>query len=248
MTPAIARKFVELAGGPDALIVYLPTAVPEAQARRSRKPSYFTRVGARNITVLPQSRLQDVESPEFLATLKKARGVWFGGGRQWRFIDAYAGTKAYPLLHDVLKRGGVIGGSSAGASIQGGYLARANPLGNLDIMADGYERGFNFLPGVAIDQHFAQRRRFPDMTQLVNRYPQLIGIGIDEATAIVVRHHQAEVLGRGEVHFYDRRKPVVPGRKDYESLRAGDRFDFRLRQSIPRPAVAAPKPRRQAAA
>ena len=127
----------------------------------------FATVGATNVTVLTQRKLEDVESQEMLRALKNATGVWFGGGRQWRFVDAYEHTKAYPLLHAVLKRGGVIGGSSAGASIQGDYMARGNPLGNLDIMAAGYERGFGFLPGVAIDQHFAQRNRFADMASLV---------------------------------------------------------------------------------
>jgi cyanophycinase len=246
MTKDVARKFVELAGGPESLIVYLPTAVPERQARRARVPLFLRRAGAKNVQILPQCQWRDVESPQCLAVLKKARGVWFGGGRQWRFIDAYAGTKAEPLLHDVLKRGGVIGGSSAGASIQGGYLARANPLGNRDIMADGYERGLNFLPGVAIDQHFAQRKRFRDMTQLVQRYPQLLGIGIDEATAIVVQQSLATVMGRGEVHFYDRRKPVIPDQPDHESLRAGDRYDLKSRRGIPRPPVEARKPKRAA--
>jgi cyanophycinase len=246
MTADVARRFVDLAGGPDTLIVYLPTAVPERQARRARVPSFLRRAGAKNVKVLPQSRLKDVESPRFLAVLRKARGVWFGGGRQWRFIDAYAGTKAEPLLHDVLKRGGVIGGSSAGASIQGGYLARANPLGNRDIMADGYERGLNFLPGVAIDQHFAQRKRFRDMTRLMRRYPQLLGIGLDEATAIVIQKSTATVMGRGQVHVYDRRKPLLPGNSDHESLRAGDRYDLKARRAIPRPPVEARKPKRAA--
>jgi cyanophycinase len=225
----ICEKFIELAGGPDALIVYLPTAVPDALARRARKPRYFTQAGARNIVVLPQSKLADVESAEFLAVLKKAKGVWFGGGRQWRFIDAYAGTKAAELFHEVLARGGVVGGSSAGASIQGGYLARANPLGNREIMADGYERGLNFLPGVAIDQHFAQRGRFRDMTRLMKRYPQLLGIGIDEATAIVVRGSTATVMGRSRAHFYDRRKPIPQTGPDYESLYAGDTYNLKTR-------------------
>lgn len=234
MPADVCRKFIELAGGPDALIVYLPTAVPDRLARRARAPRFFTRYGAKNIKVLPQSALKDVESPEYLAVLKKAKGVWFGGGRQWRFIDAYAGTQAAELFHAVLKRGGVIGGSSAGASIQGGYLARANPLGNRDIMADGYERGLNFLPGVAIDQHFAQRRRFKDMTQLMETYPQLLGIGIDEATAIVVRGHTATVLGRNQVHFYDRKKPVPVGEPDYESLKSGGVFNLKTRSIVRR--------------
>ena len=116
-------------------------------------------------------------------------------------------------MKDVLKRGGVIGGSSAGASIQANYLARATPIGNSQIMAFGYERGgLGFISGVAIDQHFSQRRRHKDMTQLVDTHPQLLGIGIDEATAIIVQKSKAKVVGRGKVHFYDRTQPVVPNK------------------------------------
>src|SRR5205823_10371724 len=103
----------------------------------------------------------------FQEPLREAKGVWFSGGRQWRFVDAYEGTLCEKLFHDVLKRGGAIGGSSAGATIQGAYLCRGNPLGNLDIMAEGYERGFGFLPGTAIDQHFFKRNRLGDMQNLV---------------------------------------------------------------------------------
>lgn len=235
MPKPIVDKFIELAGGPDALIVVLPTAVPDSQAARSGRGAegMFRRAGAKNVKVLPASKLKDVEDPKNLAILKQAKGLWFGGGRQWRFMDAYEGTKAVDLFHDVLKRGGVIGGSSAGASIQGDYLARANPLGNLDIMADGYEKGLNFLPGVAIDQHFRQRNRFKDMTSLVERYPALLGIGIDEATALIVQGHRAEIMGRGEAHFYDRRKPVEEDKPDHESVKAGGVYDLKARKVMP---------------
>jgi cyanophycinase-like exopeptidase len=147
-------------------------------------------------------------------------------------VDGYENTAALPLFHDVLKRGGVIGGSSAGASIQGDYHCRANPLGNLDIMAEGYERGFAFLPGSAIDQHFAQRKRFADMTSLMQTFPQYLGIGLDEATAIVVQGCTAEVMGRGEVHFYDWRQKPADGEKDHLSLKAGAKYDLKGRKAI----------------
>jgi cyanophycinase len=177
-------------------------------------------------------KLEDVEDPKNLEVLKKADAIWFGGGRQWHFVDAYEGTKAYDLFQDVLRRGGVIGGSSAGATIQGDYLCRGSPLNNTDIMCEGYERGFAFLPGVAIDQHFAQRKRFADMTALLKTYPQLLGVGLDEGTAIVVQGHEAQVMGKGEVHFYDRRKAVEDGKADYESLRSGGRYDLKARKVV----------------
>jgi cyanophycinase len=228
MSLELVKEFVKLAGGNDAKIVVLPTAMPDPLPGTTGK-RMFAAVGVTDVTVLTQRKLEDVESREMLQALKNATGVWFGGGRQWRFVDAYEHTKAYPLIVAVLKRGGVIGGSSAGASIQGDYLARGNPLGNLDIMAAGYDRGFGFLPGVAIDQHFAQRNRFADMASLVKRYPQVLGIGIDEATALIVKGSIAEVRGPGKVHFFDRSPDAVKTDLGYLSVPSGKAFDLEKR-------------------
>ncbi len=225
----MARKFIELAGGPDALIVVLPTANADPLPARYYAMKMFERAGARNVHELRARELKDVESPKTLDLLRKARGIWFGGGRQWRYVDAYEGTKALDLMRDVLRRGGVIGGSSAGATIQGAYLCRGSPFGNLEIMYEGYERGFAFLPGTAIDQHFTQRKRFADMTALMKTYPQLLGIGIDEATALIVRGHVAEIIGRGQVHFYDAGRPRAEGEPDHVSVPAGERYDLKDR-------------------
>jgi len=231
MPEDIVKKFIALAGGPDALIVVLPTASPDPVPKVG-EANIFTRSGARNVKVLPARKLKDVEEPNNLKVLEKARGIWFGGGRQWRFIDAYEGTRAEKLFRDVLSRGGVIGGGSAGATIQGEYLCRGSPLGPEEIICEGYERGLCFLPGVAIDQHFTQRKRFPDMTRLMKTYPEFLGIGLDEGTALVVTGHKAVIMGLGKVHFYDRRKPVEPGKPDYESVPPGSEYDLKERRAV----------------
>jgi cyanophycinase len=170
-----------------------------------------------------------------LAPLREATGLWFGGGRQWNLADSYYGTEAQRLMKQVLDRGGVIGGSSAGASIQARFLARATPIGNTRIMAPGYERGgLGFLSGVAIDQHFSQRGRQADMTGLMEHYPQLLGIGLDEATAIVVQKSIAEVVGEGKVHFYDRRLPVEVDGPDFIALSEGSTYDLARRKVLQR--------------
>lgn len=232
MPADVTKKFIDLAGGSDALIVVLPIAASDTPAKKVGETTLFTKAGAKNVEVLHARKLEEVEDPKTLDLLKRAKGIWFGGGRQWRFVDAYIGTKAEPLLHDVLRRGGVIGGSSAGASIQSEYMPRGSPLGNLEMMCEGYERGLGFLPGAAVDQHFSQRTRFTDMTALVTSYPQLLGIGIDEATALIVQGHIGDVLGRGQVHFYDRRKPVEAGKPDYDSVGAGGQFDLKARKVV----------------
>ena len=230
MPAEVVSRFIELAGGPDALIVILPTAVPDPIPPNAG--GFFERAGATNVKVLTARYRQDVEAAENLRWLRKADAIWFGGGRQWRFVDAYEGTKAAPLMHRVLARGGVIGGSSAGASIQAGFLARGNPLGNQDIMAPGYTRGLGFLPGVAVDQHFAQRNRFADMASLVDRHPQLLGIGIDEATALVVVGAVGSVMGKGQVHFYDWRTPPAEGEADHLSLGRGKDYNLQKRTVV----------------
>ncbi len=110
---------------------------------------------------------------------------------------------------------------------------RGSPLGNTEMMCEGYERGLGFLPVVAVDQHFTRRNRFADMTALMKAYPQILGIGIDESTALVVHGHVGNVLGRGKVHFYDRNKPVPQGGPDYEAVPAGGRYDLKERKVLP---------------
>lgn len=232
MPSGLVKRFIELAGGPDAPLVVVPCTEQDVVVTDSFV-DVFRQAGAKDVTLLHTKDRRKASSDEdFLAPLKRARGIWFGGGRQWNLVDSWQHTTAHKLMHDVLARGGVIGGSSAGASIQGDYMPRGNPLGNRDIMSEGYEQGLGFLTGVAIDQHFTQRDRFADMTSLIRTYPQLLGIGIDEGTALIVRQHEAEIVGRGNVAFYDARRQDADDDKDYVSVGAGQRFDLEARRVV----------------
>lgn len=231
MPSGLMERFVELAGGKEARLVYVPCSEDKEVSSDQGMVRWWKRMGVKDAVTLHTKDRNKANSDEaFLAPLQQATGVWFGGGRQWNMADSYYGTQAQKLMKDVLKRGGVIGGSSAGASIQARYLARATPIENFRIMAPGYERGgLGFIGGVAIDQHFSQRGRQKDMTQLVNRYPQLLGIGLDEATAIEVQLSRAKVVGRGKVFFYDRRTRSADDDPDYVALPAGGEFDLARR-------------------
>jgi cyanophycinase len=203
MPKGLMDRFIELAGGVEAArLVFIPCSQEEELPENSLVRRW-RRMGVKHAHQLhTKDRRRAHTDEEFLAPLRAATGLWFGGGRQWNFADSYYGTEAHRLMKEVLVRGGVIGGSSAGASIQASYLARATPIGNTEIMAPGYERGgLGFITGVAIDQHFSQRDRHPDLKALVTQYPQLLGIGIDEATAIEVTGSRATVLGAGRVFF-----------------------------------------------
>jgi cyanophycinase len=141
-------------------------------------------------------------------------------------VDAYEGTIAEQLFHDVLARGGVIAGSSAGAAIQGQYMVRGNPLGNVDIMAEGYERGLGFLPGAAIDIHVAERGRLQEMVDLVETFPQILGLSLDEGVAAEIRGSTMTVLGKGKTHVTTS-PSVAP-----LPLVAGDRYDLVERKKL----------------
>ena len=235
MPRGLMNDFIEYAGGKEkAKLVYVPCSEQDDVGANARTVAMWKRMGVEHATMIhTKDRNKANSDEEFLAPLKDATGIWFGGGRQWNFADSYYGTKAHKLMKDVLKRGGVIGGSSAGASIQARFLARATPIGNTSILAPGYERGgLGFISGVAIDQHFSQRRRQADMSQLVDKYPQMLGIGIDEATALIVQKSQGNVVGRGKVFFYDRNQPLAEGKPDYISLPAGSVYDLAKRKVV----------------
>jgi len=179
------------------------------------------------VTIHARTRAE-ANSPEIVAKLRECGGVWFGGGRQWRFVDAYEGTACYDEFHAVLARGGAIGGSSAGATIQGEYLVRGSPIVNTIMMCEGYERGFGFLPGAAIDQHFTQRGRLPDMQNVMKTHPQLFGLGIDEGTAIVVRGSEFEVLGQANVSVFPPtpKEAQSPEIHNPQTLKVGEKYDL----------------------
>lgn len=233
--PVVGERFIALAGGRDAPLVVVPTAQDDPLAADHPEAKLLRRFGATNVTVLHTRDRKTADDPAFSEILTNAKGVWFGGGRQWRFVDSYEGTLTESRFRGVLARGGVIGGSSAGASIQGGYMPRGHPLGNAVVMAEGYERGFGYLPGSAVDQHFFKRDRLRDMTGLMAARPDLLGIGIDEGTAVVVAGHTAEVIGASKVAFYDWRAGKPAGGVDHVVVPAGGRYDLAVRKPVTSP-------------
>ena len=220
------ERFVEAAGGKGARIVVIYTAMSD----QPRMPKHWRRlwdsVGVKNVRTLHAKNRAQANSEGFVKQIDAAGGVWFTGGRQWRLVDRYFGTDAHAAISRVLDRGGAVGGSSAGATICGDYLVRGDPVTSRTMMQEGYERGLGLVPGIAIDQHFAQRNRFRDMVALKRRYPQLWGMGIDEGTAVAFEDGECEVYGRSAVYIY----PVGGG--EAVKLEAGDRYDFSKRESV----------------
>jgi cyanophycinase len=237
----IYEKFIALAGGPSAKIVVVPTAGGNRD-RQGKVIEYkadsvlasWTKLGLTNVHMLHTADPKVADTDEFASMLKDAKAVWFVGGRQWNIVDSYAHTKTYKAFHDVLARGGVIGGSSAGATIQGDYLVRGAISGADVMMAPEpeHQQAFQFVRRVAIDQHINTRNRWVDLQQIMAKMPNLLGIGLSEATAIVVTGDRFQVMGKAQVAIHDTTHPQPAGEKPYLTLQAGDQYDMKARQVI----------------
>ncbi len=242
MGPEIYNAFIQAAGGPDALIIDVPTAggdtvySQDAPGTRGWKAA-----GAKNIYVLHTNDRKLADSDSFVAVIKKAGGIWFEGGRQFHLVDSYAGTKTEQAFNDVLARGGVIAGSSAGASILGDFLVRGAPSNNNMIMDyPGYEKGFAYLRGVGIDQHVVARERLADLADsIIPRHPQLLAISEDEGTAWLVRGDTATIIGRNKAFVYNG-KDATDHSKPFLTLHPGDRYNLATRRVMHRAADESP--------
>lgn len=230
--PAIFERFIKLAGGPSSLILVVPTAEPDGMLGLEREGTSLRKAGATRLQLL-HTRDRDVaNSDAFVAPIRQASGVWLGGGRQWRLADAYLGTKTLQAFTALLERGGVIGGSSAGATIQGSLLVRGDPSGNTIMLSPTHLEGFGFLKNSAIDQHVIARKRQSDLIPVIEKYPSILGIGLDEDTAIIVSGNQFEVLGASKALIYNAAAPHPADAPWWQELVSGDRFDLATRKKM----------------
>ena len=235
----IIKRFVDLAGGEAAVIVLVPTA-GGADSYPDSICNFLRLAGAGSVTLLHTDNRDTANSIYFTKTLEKANGVWFSGGRQWHLADSYKGTLTEKKFRDVLNRGGVIGGSSAGATIQGSFLVRGDTKNN-QIMIGDHQEGFGYISNIAIDQHVLARNRQFDMFGILRENPGLLGIGIDEGTAVVVQRDTMEVIGASYVLIYDGYfwsregsdlKILPDSDRLFYTLRSGDRYNLRERKVI----------------
>lgn len=234
ITDDVKERFVALAGGHDAYFVVIPTAQSDENINLDKDWESFSKnFRVKHVTVLHTRDRKRANSLDFVEPLRHASGVWIQGGRQWRLVDAYLDTAVETEIKALLARGGVVGGSSAGATIQGSYLVRGasgdagNPDGdNTIMMAPGHEVGFGLLPDSAIDQHVITRHRENDLATVIMKHPTLLGIGIDQGAAIVVHGDSFEVMG-GQVVIHDGSKH---GEKDYYFVTSGQKFNLKTRR------------------
>ena len=226
----ILTRFVELSGGADARIVVITAASQVADQMWEMYDNAFGDLGVSNRTHLELTSRQDANSEETVRLVAQATGIFMTGGDQKRLLALIGGTALDAEMHAALKvRGATIGGTSAGASAMSGHMLAQ---GKTDLLPEkgavSLGAGLGFLHKVVIDQHFSERQRLARLLSVVAQNPYLMGIGIDEDTALVVeRGRGIQVLGEGSVTVVDGRT-MLTNMADIEERATPELIDVRL--------------------
>jgi len=209
--PAAMEKFIELAGGRDAPIVVIPTASAEPDTPEVYWKLFAEDYRCSNVWVAPIATADDASDPEIARRAGAGGGIFFAGGDQRRIMDALRDTPTLTAIREAFARGAVVGGTSAGTACQSSPMITGD--GDFTVItADNVVLwpGLGLFRGVIVDQHFVARQRENRLLSVVLEHPDLLGVGIDEATAVWVRPDGTfEVLGDGWVMVFDARGAEV---------------------------------------
>ena len=241
---SLLRQFLKLSGGRRSRLVLVPTASSFQDEVVASYTEVFTRLGAPGVRVVNPASREDAHDPESVAALDDATGVFMSGGSQLRLSQFLPGTPVGEAIHRAHDRGCVVGGTSAGASIMSDFMIS---MGDEAVTprqrASQLSSGLGLLRGVVVDQHFDQRSRYGRLLSVIAPSPHLLGIGIDEDTAVVVTdRREFTVRGSGSVFVLDCRSartdapdaragaPVLVSGATVHTLPAGATFDLTERR------------------
>ncbi len=200
----LLKEFIKLARGPRARVVVMTVATDEPAESGAEYKAAFNRLGVDDVKAVDVSSRADALKPGALEAIEHATGLFFTGGDQLHITSLLGGTEMQALIHRRHERGLVIGGTSAGAAmmsnsmILGGSSDESPKVGAVEIGP-----GMDLIVGAVIDTHFSQRGRYGRLLTAVAHYPQDLGIGLDEKTAIIVNRNEFEVAGEGAVIVID---------------------------------------------
>lgn len=250
----ILREFVAAAGGDDARIAVVPTASSLGAEVIEVYDALFRREGAADvIAVRPESR-DDAHDDVLIKTLDEATGIFMTGGNQLKLSAIVSGTPLGDAIVAAHRRGVVVAGTSAGASIQSSHMvAFGGPGATAKQRMTQVAAGLGLLESSVIDQHFDQRNRYGRLLMIVSQSPSLLGIGVDEDTAAIVEHRDVDgadhevlrVIGRGSVTIFDparittnafeakRSAPILASGVVLHALPEGSSFDLTTRTLVP---------------
>jgi len=201
-------RFIDLADGRDGgAIVALTTASADPRRAAHEWLEEFSRAGANHVEIPLIDRRDRAQDRAVVELIRKARGIFLTGGDQVNLVATLGGSRVEKAIRRAYAEGAVVGGTSAGAAaLTETILAGGEPDGYGEMVDLHLGPGFGMLGFRAvIDTHFAQRRRLQRLFMVVAQNPELMGLGIDEDTALVVQGHLGEVVGPGSVTFVDGR-------------------------------------------
>ncbi|MCU0499190.1 MAG: cyanophycinase [Anaerolineae bacterium] len=200
----ILKQFVHLAGGDQARIVVITTASEIPDHRWQAYHDVFTALEVGELTHLDHRDRVSALDPTQLTAIDQATGIFITGGDQVQLVSRIGGTPIDHALHRAYQRGAIVAGTSAGAACLSQTMIAFGESGNTPIQGMmQLSAGLNFISTVIFDQHFRQRERLGRLITAVAFHPGHLGIGLDEDTALVIRDHQAEVIGTGRVTLVD---------------------------------------------
>ncbi|HLU80715.1 MAG TPA: cyanophycinase [Flavobacteriaceae bacterium] len=206
---SILSRVVAESGGKDSLIVIIPTASKIPDEVGQMYLDAFGKLGCSNLEIANIRSREDSGNPKFIDLVKKADCVMFGGGNQSQIIADIAATEIHDILIKKYKNEAfVLAGTSAGAmAMSQEMITGSNPKRVFTKGAVGMGKGLGIIPQLIIDSHFIKRKRFGRLSGAVSRFPNLIGIGLDEDTGLVIKKGNfCEIIGSGMIIILDPRK------------------------------------------
>jgi cyanophycinase len=232
-TDEIVERALALAGGKDARMLIVPQAAEDDKKSGEDSKKYWMDKGATHVDILDPT-----DEKAGLELVAKADFIWMPGGDQVRLVDHLAKTALPAAMRKRYQDGAVVGGTSAGAAVMSNVMVIGGDKADLkSVRSGGTEttEGFGFWPAAIVDQHFVKRQRFTRLLACVLDHPDLVGVGIDEKTAVVVADGHCEVIGESTVLVLDARAAQKRAAKAGETLSAsglqlnglhrGDKFD-----------------------
>lgn len=232
MPDSLFEFFAQHCGGKDQPVVYIPTATTDEQyIQEGGHLVKFTSRGFTNLSTIHTRDKVKADDPKNIELLRNAKGIFFGGGDQDLIAAAYGGTKLYKEMLALLDRGGVIMGTSAGATIMGALLVGGDARKDLTKNYP-FQPAFSFIQNVDIDQHVLVRNRQFDLIPVIENHPTHLGVAIDESTAIIVEGNQFKVWGNSYVMVYDPKdwanQKATWGKvlRPFKMLSSGQAFDL----------------------
>ncbi len=221
----ILKKFLELSGGQDARIKFITAASSVPDIVWQSYQAVFQDLGATQCELVPMWTRDDASNPNVVAQLAQADGIFMTGGDQNRLMQCLWESPAAQAMHRAFHVNGCcIAGTSAGAAVMSRQMlaqGTATPNPEKDVVQ--MDIGLGFVANAIIDQHFSQRQRLGRLLSALAQRPDMLGVGIDEDTALVIERGQSiEVVGRGAVTLIDPRKM----RSNFETVDAQQKLEM----------------------